>query len=74
VGSATGATTALIAAGLGLQASYHPHLGSLVQAPDQLDKLMPLSIARLDLRLFVNAVYSDYQPEFMPLIITGFNH
>ncbi|MDR2097918.1 MAG: sugar phosphate isomerase/epimerase [Spirochaetaceae bacterium] len=35
--------TALIAAGLGLRASYHPHLGSLVQAPDQLDKLMPLT-------------------------------
>jgi inosose dehydratase len=35
--------TALIAADLGMRASYHPHLGSLVQTPEQLDKLMPLT-------------------------------
>lgn len=35
--------TAALAAGLGLRASYHPHLGSLVQSPEQLDKLMPLT-------------------------------
>jgi inosose dehydratase len=35
--------TARVAADLGLRASYHPHLGSLVQAPDQLDTLMPLT-------------------------------
>ncbi|GAA3315043.1 hypothetical protein GCM10020331_009080 [Ectobacillus funiculus] len=27
----------------GLVASYHPHLGTNVQAPEQLDKLMPLT-------------------------------
>lgn len=27
----------------GLIASYHPHLGTIVQQPDQLDKLMPLT-------------------------------
>lgn len=27
----------------GLIASYHPHLGTCVQSPDQLDKLMPLT-------------------------------
>lgn len=28
---------------MGLVASYHPHLGTCVQSPDQLDKLMPLT-------------------------------
>jgi inosose dehydratase len=35
--------TAAIAAGLGMRASYHPHMGSLVQTPEQLDRLMPLT-------------------------------
>jgi inosose dehydratase len=35
--------TAAIAAGLGMRASYHPHLGSLVQTPEQLDRLMSLA-------------------------------
>lgn len=35
--------TAALAGDLGLRASYHPHLGSLVQSPQQLDKLMPLT-------------------------------
>ncbi|GMO30437.1 MAG: sugar phosphate isomerase/epimerase [Termitinemataceae bacterium] len=30
-----------IADGLGMTASYHPHMGSLVQSPQQLDKVMP---------------------------------
>jgi inosose dehydratase len=30
-----------IAGGLGMTASYHPHMGSLVQSPEQLDKVMP---------------------------------
>jgi inosose dehydratase len=34
---------AAIADKLGLRASYHPHMGSLVQSPEQLDKLMPLT-------------------------------
>ncbi len=32
-----------LAADYGLIASYHPHLGTCVQSPDQLDKLMPLT-------------------------------
>jgi len=32
-----------MANGIGLVASYHPHLGTCVQAPEQLDKLMPLT-------------------------------
>jgi inosose dehydratase len=35
--------TAALASDLGLRASYHPHLGSLVQSPRQLDRLMPLT-------------------------------
>ncbi|MCK9912733.1 TIM barrel protein, partial [Microbacteriaceae bacterium K1510] len=31
----------------GLITSYHPHLGTIVQAPDQLDKLMPLTYINL---------------------------
>jgi inosose dehydratase len=30
-----------IAGNLGMTASYHPHMGSLVQSPEQLDKVMP---------------------------------
>jgi len=30
-----------IAEGLGMTASFHPHMGSLVQSPEQLDKVMP---------------------------------
>jgi inosose dehydratase len=30
-----------IANELGMTASYHPHMGSLVQSPEQLDKIMP---------------------------------
>ncbi|GMO55724.1 MAG: sugar phosphate isomerase/epimerase [Termitinemataceae bacterium] len=30
-----------IAEGLGMTASYHPHMGSLVQSPQQLDAVMP---------------------------------
>jgi len=30
-----------IADELGMTASYHPHMGSLVQSPEQLDKIMP---------------------------------
>jgi inosose dehydratase len=30
-----------IAEKLGMTASYHPHMGSLVQSPEQLDKVMP---------------------------------
>jgi inosose dehydratase len=30
-----------IAGELGMTASYHPHMGSLVQSPEQLDKVMP---------------------------------
>jgi inosose dehydratase len=32
-----------MAGDMGLVASYHPHLGTCVQSPDQLDKLMPLT-------------------------------
>jgi inosose dehydratase len=32
-----------IAEGFGLSASYHPHLGTIVESPDELDKLMPLT-------------------------------
>ncbi|MFP3041100.1 sugar phosphate isomerase/epimerase [Treponema primitia] len=31
----------VIAEELGMTASYHPHMGSLVQSPEQLDKVMP---------------------------------
>ncbi|WP_435526829.1 sugar phosphate isomerase/epimerase family protein [Microbacterium aurantiacum] len=34
---------ASIAEGYGLQSSYHPHLGTLVEAPDALEELMTLS-------------------------------
>jgi inosose dehydratase len=33
----------VMATDMGLIASYHPHLGTCVQTPDQLDKLMPLT-------------------------------
>jgi inosose dehydratase len=32
-----------IAEGFGLSASYHPHLSTIVESPDELDKLMPLT-------------------------------
>jgi inosose dehydratase len=37
----------LIAEKYGLIPSYHPHLGTIVQSPDQLDKLMPLTTINL---------------------------
>lgn len=36
-----------IAGKYGLIASYHPHLGTCVQSPEQLDKLMPLTVINL---------------------------
>lgn len=36
-----------IAEKYGLIASYHPHLGTCVQSPEQLDKLMPLTLINL---------------------------
>ncbi|WP_224771214.1 sugar phosphate isomerase/epimerase family protein [Metabacillus idriensis] len=36
-----------IAEKYGLIASYHPHLGTCVQSPEQLDKLMPLTVINL---------------------------
>jgi inosose dehydratase len=32
-----------IAESFGLSASYHPHLSTIVESPDELDKLMPLT-------------------------------
>jgi inosose dehydratase len=32
-----------IAAAAGLSASYHPHLGTIVESPDELERLMPLT-------------------------------
>ncbi len=36
-----------LAARYGLVPSYHPHLGTIVQAPDQLDRIMPLTAISL---------------------------
>ena len=36
-----------MAEALGLTASYHPHLGTCVQTPEELDKLMPLTKVNL---------------------------
>ncbi|MDM5201061.1 sugar phosphate isomerase/epimerase family protein [Fictibacillus enclensis] len=38
---------AALAEKYGLIPSYHPHLGTIVQSPDQLDKLMPLTTINL---------------------------
>ena len=36
-----------IADGLNMRASYHPHMGSLVESPEQLDKVMPYTRIKL---------------------------